>query len=178
MSEILISVSGIQEIPPGEPGEGTRVTVELYGNEYTWEEWTSDQTQCCGESSWGHAHGCEGIYGEDYIGRITALKGWPTITRGDLGPVGNRRRYAEWLHQHRSSNTCGFCQEQFCPYDGDEGYCWDCWEQHADSVSTPSGAHDGRREDGTGAAGGERDYEWATEQGAADHDEGEDEWDY
>ena len=45
-------------------------------------------------------------------------------------------------------------------------------------MSTPSGAHDGRREDGTGAAGGERDYEWATEQGAADHDEGEDEWDY
>ena len=71
-------------------------------------------------------------------------------------------RYAEWLHQHRSSNTCNYCLQKICPYDGNGGFYWDClcWEP-ADSVDTPPGeAHDHRGEDGTGAAGAERDYEW------------------
>ena len=138
-----------------------------------------DQVDCCGEFQWGHDPGCDRIYGKSYLHEVSALMGWPDIPRGGLGNYGDRMRYATWLHQHRSSKTCNYCLQKFCPYDGDDGFCWGClcWEP-AGSVDMPSGeAHDDWGEDGTGAARGGRD-ERRTEQGDAEHDEWVDEQDY
>ena len=154
------------------------VTVILHGDEYKWTEGGMDQVHCCGGFQWGHDPGCDQIYGESYPHEVSALKGWPDIPRGDLGSYGDRMRDARWLYQHRSSNTCNYCLQKFRPYDGDDGFCWDClcWVPAGSEDTPPGAAHDDWDEDGAGAEGSGRD-EWRTDQGDAEHDEWGDEAD-
>ena len=154
---------------PASAGGGVEVTAILHGDEYKWTEHGMHQVECCGICQWEHDHGCDRIYGEFYLNEVSALKGWPEIPRGNLDYYGNVMRYATWLRQHRLSKTCSFCLQKFCPYEGDDGFCWDCWE-HADEGGTERGYAEHEGED-------EHADEWGTERDA-EHGEGEDEGDY